>query len=285
MEQPADCDTVRSGLCSSSQLGDFITSLPSDTVGDSSIYTSALRFGSDSSIGGGFTDTDDAITEPWDGSAEDESQNSGETFDDGYDTPLEQPDPLHEPLGSEDEYEPTPVTDEYESTPVDDEPSDEGDETGDTPAEDDSGWGWWKKRQILGDLGSVGGIGIGSAMPQTIDGGDEVGIQEAQDEGNGDGDGVDWGDDVTDGDWIDESQPDEGSGESTDQGEQSEEEQSGEEEGSNDQDVSGGQVQTGVQTYTQPIRYPVPKTGYYCIGELPGDSRVVPAHNLQVWFQ
>jgi hypothetical protein len=39
---------VRSGLCTSSQLGSFITSLPADKSNSSSIFTTALKFSSSS---------------------------------------------------------------------------------------------------------------------------------------------------------------------------------------------------------------------------------------------
>jgi hypothetical protein len=67
--------SVRSGLCTSAQLGGFITSLPTDIhLNDTSIYTTPLKFSSDSFPTPTLPDAPEAEAEPISTPEEEESE-------------------------------------------------------------------------------------------------------------------------------------------------------------------------------------------------------------------
>ncbi|OCF40543.1 major facilitator protein [Kwoniella heveanensis CBS 569] len=186
---------VRSGLCLSSELGSFITSLPEGVTADStSIYTTPLKFSSE-----GFSSIPD-------------------------------PTPVQEEESGEDESDEFPTSTSSEFTPVEtgssevgvdeDETEEETQDEAEAMAEAMSD-GLKRKRQIGDDIASGIADGVGSVGSQDEElGGDQ---EETPDASTDTGDDTGFG---SDGDGT-------------------------------------------VPTYNGPITYPVPKTGYYCVGIVP----------------
>ncbi|RXK39801.1 major facilitator protein [Tremella mesenterica] len=241
---------VRSGLCSSSQLGQFITSLPdSIPLSSTSIFTSAIKFQSSSFP---------TPTSPYPPTGEDEVYpvESSTTRIGSYPTGISD-----EPTGDPDEpFEET--GDPYGDGGDADESYGNGETGGSYDDETDQDTDNMMDADVAG--GMMDGVGVAEMM-------DDVGAGEGMmNEGEDD---TAWKrmkrwrkkrqlEDPDEGDIYDDGGSDDtdeiGSGEMDDEGDENvpPETPSG----------SGGD---GVETYTGPIEYTVPKTGYYCVGIVP----------------
>jgi len=275
--------TERSGLCSSDQLGAFITTLPSGTsLNDTSIFTSGLRFDSPSfpsdtgSIGGDNSDypttTSTASGELGSGIAEDITDPYGGDYTQG-----ETDEEIAEEEIAEEEAFEEAIDVEIHEIEAEAEAQEEADEEAADGYVSDwkvrhSGRGLSKRRwdDITGSV--IDGVGAGSAKAADGQYEDEIGRGYGDEVGGGFGDTIDegLGDEIGGGfgDAVDGGYGEEIGGVYDDAG--------GEvggglgdiydEEPTTGSDSTSGSS-AGVVTYSAPITYAVPKTGYYCVGE------------------